>query len=91
MRITRRAQLHAWRGRVRGAPASVAMVVSGAAAGTFGASLVGRWCIGAYLLTISMALVVAGLLRDDHHRPPPPPRPGERTVEDVLDEQRWRP
>jgi hypothetical protein len=82
-----RAQAAAWR-RHRPAAFSAVLVAAGLGGALGGGWLVGRWCLGLVLIAESAGCVAAGLLRDTG---PGPGRRGERTVADVLEEQRWRP
>ena len=93
-----RAHLAAWRGqgrRVRSLLArsrhvltSAALVIAGLAGAPLGGLLVGPWFTGLILVAESAGAVWAGLMRDDGTGLP---RRGERTVADVLEEQRRLP
>ena len=67
---------------------SAALVVAGLGGALGGGALIGRWCLGLVLLAESAGAVWAGLMRDDGTGLP---RRGERTVADVLEEQRRLP
>lgn len=93
-----RAQLAAWRGqgrRVRDRLArsrhvliSVFLVAAGLAGAPLGGLLVGPWFTGLILVAESSGAVWFGLMRDDGTGIP---RRGERTVAEVLEEQRRMP
>ena len=67
---------------------SAALVVAGLGGALGGGALIGRWCLGLVLLAESAGAVWAGLMRDDGTGLP---RRGERTVAEVLEEQRRLP
>jgi hypothetical protein len=93
-----RAQFAAWRhharstrariGRARHVIISAALVIAGMAGAAAGGWLVGRWCLGLVVMAESAGAVWFGLMRDDGAGVP---RRGERTVAEVLDEQRRLP
>jgi hypothetical protein len=93
-----RAQLAAWRHHARAARArlsrtrhvlvSAALVIAGMAGAAAGAWLVGKWCLGLVVMAESAGVIWFGLMRDDGAGVP---RRGERTVAEVLDEQRRYP
>ena len=93
-----RAQLTAWRhharaarariGRARHVLVSAVLVAAGLAGAAYGGWLVGKWCLGLVVMAESAGAVWFGLMRDDGAGVP---RRGERTVAEVLDEQRRLP
>ena len=96
--VVARAYAAAWRAHGRGLRermarsrhvlTSVFLVVAGLAGALGGGALIGRWCLGLVLLAESAGAVWAGLMRDDGTGLP---RRGERTVAEVLEEQRRLP
>jgi hypothetical protein len=96
--VVARAQLAAWRlharrvrsrvSRSRHQLTSAALVVLGLGGALAGGALIGEWCLGLTLIAESAGALWVGLNRDDGE---PVPRRGERTVAEVLEEQRRLP
>lgn len=95
--VTTRAYVHAWRGhlhetrwRIRAGLArrsSLLLVLAGGLGALGGGYLIGRWCLGLVLIGESVFAMYIGLNRDDGADLP---IRGARTVEQVLDDERWR-
>lgn len=93
-----RAHMAAWRahwlrvrarlGWSRHVLTSAALVVCGLAGAAAGGWLIARWALGLVLICESGGAVWMGLMRDDGAGLP---RRGERTVAEVLEEQRRYP
>jgi hypothetical protein len=100
--IAVRAQVHAWRGYVRGqvherrwklrrylsAHSAVVLVLAGGLGALAGGWLIGRWCLGLVLIAESVFAIYVGLNRDDGTDMP---IRGARTVAQVLEDERYRP